>query len=476
MRRAIALGTLVVGLVVCQPGPWGEGEPLAAVAGIAALSMLLYEPRPGAGVLALLLATSAQLLWIPLDAARAVGPVSPLQAWGAWAFLSLYSCSFLVAAVLITRLLMTRTGGSCLWLAPLWFLAEVARSLGPHGFDFLPLGLSGASTPLILGGYGFVGLHGTSLIIVALGGVLARSIIRRRWWCFAALACVLSSLRLLPFPGQAEHEAAIAEVSIVQATSEQLAWTRMVRERGRPGSTVVLAPEGVLMDLSGSPLRGFDVIAGVRHPCASRRNCTEHNAVVHHPGSGGAWRRYVKELRVPWYETPSVGMGARGSGTPRFDVEGVGFGVLICYEIFDARFVRRAASGTSVLLLASSDDWSRSPWLARVQWSLLRAYAAEHGIAGVRASSRFLSGLVSPSGEVLATTGLQDGWYGLPRVLSARAPVPRPTLRSRFPDLELLTATLVAVAVLLCIPLRRIGCLRGPSSTRSSGSGGRDEH
>ncbi len=171
------------------------------------------------------------------------------------------------------------------------------------------------------------------------------------------------------------------------------------------------------------------------------------------PGEG--LRSYHKRGLVPFAERwppawPRIlGMPAAdltalepGAEATIFHIGGVPFGVLICFEITDARAARDlAAHGARFIVNLTNDAWfADAPHLP---WAAIRA--VETGLPVVRVANAGLSAVFDRLGRPLATSRPT----GAPAILAASLPAARPTAYASAGDLFLAACAAVVVAGLL---------------------------
>ena len=359
------------------------------------------------------------------------------------------------------------TGAPLALLLPIaWVAWEKITELLPQlGFPWLPLGLAVAKVPLLAQSADLSGVHGASLWIVAINGLVADAILARRrgqpllasWLprAIGAMALVGAVLGYGEWRMRTVTMRDVAPIAIVQPNVPQEdKWQESNRDRivemmasgtrtaiatGQP--KLIVWPEvslpGFLADhpewrdtlvalgTAGHVPILFGVIdiryntpptsAGLP-PDFDYFNAAMLTDSLGRVGDYPATRKqYLVPVveRVPflnpkWFGSLKYfgGFGV-GEGATVYHERWGGFGVLICYEsIFpsQARALRR--NGADVLLNITNDAWfgrSIAPWQHQAHM-ILRAIETRSGV--VRSANTGISGYIDPLGRVQGATDI----------------------------------------------------------------------
>ena len=130
----------------------------------------------------------------------------------------------------------------------------------------------------------------------------------------------------------------------------------------------------------------------------------------------------------------------------------VPFGVAICYEVIFPDLVRRlAATGASFLVTLTNDAWFGSTVAPSQHFAMVVFRAVEHRLAFARAANTGISGVIDPTGRILAATPLFAE-----RTLTRTIPLGAPTtFYTRFGDVFAWTCVILSLFLLLLTRLLR---------------------
>ncbi|HEX2781838.1 MAG TPA: apolipoprotein N-acyltransferase, partial [Gemmatimonadaceae bacterium] len=351
-------------------------------------------------------------------------------------------------------------------LLPVTWVAweKLTETLPQLGFPWLPLGLAVARAPLLAQSVDVSGVHGASLWIAAINGLLVDAIAARRegatrgraWGArLGAIAAIL--LAVGGYGAWRESSVplrALAPIAVVQPNvPQEEKWQAENRDRivgilssgtrqaiaGRQAKLVVW-PEVALPGYLGEHPEWRDTLAALgtagRTPilfgvidvqwypprdASGRPDYDYYNAALLTDSLGGLgdYRPTRKQYLVPvvervlflnprWFGALKYFGGyGRGSGATVYREAWGGFGVLICYEsIFpsQARALRR--NGADLLLNITNDAWfgrSTAPWQHEAH---MRLRAIETRTAVVRSANTGISSYIDPLGREHGATGL----------------------------------------------------------------------
>lgn len=488
---AAALSGAVAGLGQAPFDLW-----LATPLGLAALALLVGRaPDARAGFLRGLFGGAGHfaltLHWIVepffVDAAR--------HGWMAPFALVLFAVGlalfWAVAAWGTVRLVQAPIARIALF-APLLTLAEAARSTVLTGFPWALPGHALIGTPwLVLSGW--VGAHGMTLAVLAIGSLWAAALLDRRGAVFAALSLpVLFVPYALPQPQAPKAGPDAPVVRIVQPNAPQhLKWRQdmipVFWQRGRDLTAAQPHPDLGPPDLVIWPETSLPVVLG--RSDAARVQLAQaagevpvmigaqrfegmqvrNSLAVLAPG-GPVAAIYDKHHLVPFGEyLPLQGL------VERFDIRALaavlpgGYGPgpgpvaldlgdklgrafpMICYEAIFPGYIRQVGERPDWMAHVTNDAWFGSfsgPWQ---HLALARLRAAEQGLPVLRAANTGVSAVIDARGRIVQALPLNDAG-----ALDARLPPPAPpTLYARTGDLPVLILVLVAAAAILLIGRRK---------------------
>lgn len=110
---------------------------------------------------------------------------------------------------------------------------------------------------------------------------------------------------------------------------------------------------------------------------------------------------FVKKL------TAGFGDFTPGPGHMPIDMDGVGLGILICFEsIFPDISIAAVKSGARMLVVLTNDGWFGPTSAAYQHFDMAILRAVENRVYLIRAANRGISGVVDPLGRVIEETGL----------------------------------------------------------------------
>lgn len=478
---------------------------LAAASGAA--MAIAHEPIPAPWVLVLLCLTVAF---------RAVGALTTRQsAWFGWAFGVGYFAvalrwivePFLVDPLKHGWMIPFAVIGMCGGLALFWAVAFwAARRLAPGdgGLVFVALPVTFALAELarahILSGFpwallsytivgtpsdyllAWIGPHGTSTVLLGLGGVIALGLSRGRtliWPGLVAVPVGVVGLALVtPAAPGADDDAPM--VRLVQPNAPQhlkwdVAWMPVFFDRalaltaeGVPPDVVVWPETSIpaLLDFAEPWIaamaragRGAEIVAGIQ-----RRGEGEayHNSLVVISPEAEVTGVYDKAHLVPfgeyvplsWIFEPlgltGVAELARGFTAGRdpdlVDVPGLGrVRALICYEGIFPEEIDLGTGRPELLMVLTNDAWFGDHAGPRQHLVQAQARAIEQGLPVIRAANTGISAVIDARGRITASLPLGETGY-----LDARIPgaLP-PPLYARIGDAPLLLALAFCVGALL---------------------------
>jgi apolipoprotein N-acyltransferase len=414
--------------------------------------------------------------------------LTPLLAVLVLVALAAYLALFWGGVAWVLGWLRPRLGARTLWLAPaLWVTGELGRTYLLSGFPWGLLGYIPARRLLLIQIAAWTGVYGVSALLVLVNTALAWAAIERRWRA-AATAGILVVLTVggATLVGRAQLgpvEAPARPVVIVQGNIPQaVKWDAAFRaetyqiygqltQAAAPGSRLVVWPEaavpaylrfepGAMQWLTGlATAVRVPLLVGApdAEPDGRRARYLNSAFLV---DAAGLRARYDKMHLVPFGEyvplkrllffveaiAAEIGDFTPGRQATLFQLEGMPFGTVICYEvIFPDLFRRFVAEGASFMTNITNDAWfgdSGGP-LQHLQMVPLRA--VENRVAIVRAANTGVSALVLPSGAIQATLPL-----GTRGTLRADVPLRRgETFYTRFGDVFAYACAAAAGAALL---------------------------
>jgi apolipoprotein N-acyltransferase len=330
-------------------------------------------------------------------------------------------------------------------LAAAWTAMEYLRSLGPLGFTWASLGYSQTPYQGILQMAAVVGTYGITALIVLVNGMLARTLISRRWSYLALVAAIL----LIPLAAgrlvlRGAGSGKTVDVTLIQPNiSGDVKWdetysdtTMAILRRmtlAGPDSTLVIWPEtAVPFHLLHSPVEMFEVASLARYKGSSILvGCPDYtyedgltryyNSAVLVSPTGSVEGTYRKIHLVPFGEMIpfedrfdilrriDLGEGdfSPGADLTIFDAFGEPFAVAICFEsIYPGLVGDFVRAGARFIVNITNDEWF-GPSLGpsqHAQMAVMRA--VEHRVGLARCANTGISMLVDPYGRVRKRTDL----------------------------------------------------------------------
>jgi len=392
-----------------------------------------------------------------------------------------------------------------LWGGLIWAELEYLRSIGPLSFSWGLLGHTQWSIPQLTHSAGWWGVYGLSFLLMAANLCLAEIWLSRRekrrarnaWiWPLALLAIVA----VVGGPtGETPESSRRFRVALVQGNYPQDdKWAVSVGDTldrylglsdaaaaERPN--LIIWPETAIPDVltQRPPLRmeidrwveahGIPLLLGAVSSEGTGAGYYNSAFLVSPSGQEGTtWNRYDKNHLVPWGEMVPLGrffpfiekmVEDQGGGDylpgkvlPVFEVDGVHFGVLICFESTLATLAREyARQDVDMLVVITNDAWfgpSTAPYQHAIQSSFR---AVECGVPVVRATNTGWTSAFDRRGRLIRSLPIYE-----PGLLIVDVEVGRrhPTLSTRWGDLPIQIAigvTLGFFAIGFLFPQRRPG-------------------
>jgi len=384
-------------------------------------------------------------------------------------------------------------------LPAVWTLLEVARRLPPFLFPWNTTAAVLSGKPLLLGALPTWGATGQGWALVALGCALwglFRSELPRRAMAFAGAVIMLQALALVAARGP-ESSADDIEVAVIQpGTSLEERWNPAAwpetAERVWRLSASVLAedPDVLFWPESAMPFR-FDGDSMYRRrvlEIARRFGTTVVlNSVAEAQPSGfgnaafavtssGGISRYDKIRLVPFGEyVPSwakwffpdalvreVSGFVPGADATPLDA-GVPLGMAVCYEVvFPELAFRQVREGAELLATLTNDAWYGDSWALDQHFAqaILRAVETRRWV--VRAALTGISGVIDPTGKVIASLGAGEQGAFVETVVPSR----QLTLVARIGDWWVWVCVL-SLIILWLPKVRRLDSSSGPAGSRA---------
>jgi apolipoprotein N-acyltransferase len=339
--------------------------------------------------------------------------------------------------------------------------AELVRNHAFTGFPWVRLGNALHTIPPLLQLASLTGVYGLSFLLLALASslaLLARPALRRTGGIYLTLLLLVTlgvfawgSVRVERLRGEADTERGV-NVACVQGNVPQdrkwsreaadeiltrhLDLTRLAASRG--AELVVWAESSLPFPLREHPEFGRRVrqaaqetgsaliIGSLDWRAGEQGRRQVYNSVFLVPAGEPPRLAYDKAHLVPFGEyvplrrllffasklVEEVGELSAGSGEQHLaagtGVPGVpGLGILICYEIIFPGLARQAVNaGAQVLLTLTNDAWFGKTAAPHQHFAEAVLRAVESGRWVVRAANTGISGIIAPSGDVLARTEL----------------------------------------------------------------------
>ena len=372
-----------------------------------------------------------------------------------------------------------------------WAAVEWLRSQWPFGgWNWVGLGDTVHDNPLLLPLASVVGVLGISFVVAVVNALVAAAVLRLpRWGSGARLLAPAAALAVLPVAiplpsaGGAPVSVAVVQGNVPErvGTASRILVDRFVAENharlhvGLAGERVdlVVWPENALdQDPTRDPeLRSLitSAVGTVRAPTlvgaiTTGRDGRLFNENLLYAPDGRIVGRYAKNHLLPFGEyvpfrrllgwVPDIERVRSdltpGTGPGRFAVPAARFASIICFENAFPAEVRRAVGEGEGFLVVSTNNSTFGRSAAPSQHLVLSEMrAVENGRWVVHAALSGISGVISPEGEVVASTPLFE-----PAVL--RGVVGQATGRTIFNRIGgwLPAAYLAGAALALLVPRR----------------------
>lgn len=439
-----------------------------AIPAIALLCWLLSSPGPvlragaAAGFWFGMTFFAGSIYWV-LPVMQHFGGLPWLVALLLLLLFSALLATFLAGFSAMVQYLVNQWGpGRALILAPaVWVGVELARNHVLTGFPWVRLGTALHSVPALLQLASITGVYGLSFLLLALASSLALLVRPAQRTCGAAYFSVSMLMAVAVFlwgSGRVERLRAESEtgrgvvVASVQGNVPQdRKWSPQAAEEiltrhldlsrlavSRGATLVVWAESSLPFPLRGPGEFGHRVQQAVRESGAvwilgslDRRDTEQggrrvyNSAFLVSPGQAPRLA-YDKAHLVPFGEyvplrqilffasklVHEVGELSGGDGKQHLaadsGVPGVPrLGILICYEIIFPGLARQAVrEGAELLINLTNDAWFGETAAPYQHFSEAVVRAVETGRWVVRAANTGISGIIAPSGEVVAQTKL----------------------------------------------------------------------
>jgi apolipoprotein N-acyltransferase len=357
-----------------------------------------------------------------------------------------------------------------LYGAALWVGMEWLKNWGFTGFNWTPLAGALASFPKFLGAADLVGVYGLSLGLVAINAyflLALRKALRDPKTAAISLflgAAIFAAISLYGLNSFRRSEEALAraqtrQTAVIQASVEQeFKWDRNFRDEILSRYTIlakqaaqekpwlIIWPETAAPFVFGeAPYEtvwlsyllqevGQPMLVGLTAPDPDHNfegeARTVNRAWLLGPSSLPDFKDpyYDKRHLVPFGEfVPLIDelpflksaflsgvLGAAGRFSPGRKVppivfDGVTLGMLICFESTFPHMAReRALEGAKVLTVTTNDAWFGLSWAPtqHLNHSVMRAVETRRPL--IRAANNGISGLISPSGRILAQSAMNE--------------------------------------------------------------------
>ncbi|MBI2563772.1 MAG: apolipoprotein N-acyltransferase [candidate division NC10 bacterium] len=361
--------------------------------------------------------------------------------------------------------------------AGLWTALEYLRSYLLSGFPWALLGTSQYRQPTIRLLASAVGVYGISALLIlvnaALAGLLAWTLRPRDEagrWREVLVPLGLAAVSLLASVGygrlvwQDPTGGPPIRVALLQGNIDQsLKWDRgyqaatldiyerLARGAAAEKPALIVWPETAVpfflrRDAELSPrLRRLAAEAGIPMLVGSPDLGDDgflYNAVFLLGSDGQIRGRYDKRHLVPFGEYVPlkgifffldklvVGIGdfGRGRSATVFSLDGARFSVMICYEVIFPGEVRQfVREGAQFLVNITNDAWFGKSGAPYQHLAMAAMRAVENGIYLVRAANTGVTALITPTGAILAETGIftEAALVGSVRARQAETPYTR---------------------------------------------------
>jgi apolipoprotein N-acyltransferase len=494
-RLALACVAGLLAALSFEPFAWAFLLPVA-VAGLT-LAVLGSRPRSAFGV-----GTAFGLVFMLV-----LLPWLQVIGVDAWIALSLLEALFYgvagTATVIVSRLPLWP-----LWAATVWVGAEQLRGTIPFGgFPWGRLAFATADTPLA-DAMAYVGSAGTTFLVALLGTTLAWAVGAARQAPVRAAGAVLGVLLVAmvpsglnpnsPLPNAEYTPFSVAAVqgnvpgegmdafaerravlnNHLEATRDFTA--RYVADEGWAPPDLVIWPESstdidpftdptVYADIQGVVDElGVPILVGAMVGGEDQGD-VYNQGIVWHPGTGPG-ERYSKRHPVPFGEyiplreqlAPYI---RRLDQIPRdmvpgdepgvLEMNGIDFGLVICFEIAYDDVVREAAAeDTRALVVQTNNATYMGTGQVEQQFAISRLRALETGRPVVVAATNGVTGVISPEGEVQDRAPVRTQSVVVESVLGVVSEPPALVLGLPV-KVALVTISVVSVLVALGLGYRR---------------------
>jgi apolipoprotein N-acyltransferase len=333
--------------------------------------------------------------------------------------------------------------GYVLLFAAVWIACEWLRAQLFTGFAWNPLGTAWLALPPIARSASVIGAYGLSGVFIIAAGALWFAA-RRQWRPALGVAVALAVVAISCIVMSSTPVGSGILVRIVQPNIgqdekydlEQVARHERIylRLSGKPGSRprLLLWPEDATLRFLELEPKARATLATLLGPAdilltggesvtvdEQGQAETYHNSVFALDSEARILWRYDKNHLVPFGEylplrpileriglsrlVPGEGDFARGPGPQTFLVTRFGaVAVQICYEIIFPGQVLDREHRPAFLFNPSNDAWFGA-WGPPQHFAQARMRAIEEGVPVVRATPTGISGVIGPSGEVVAT-------------------------------------------------------------------------
>jgi apolipoprotein N-acyltransferase len=364
--------------------------------------------------------------------------------------------------------------------AGLWTALEFLRTHLFSGFPWALLGYSQYRQPMIRLLASAVGVYGISALVILVNGTIADLLARswrggvgesRRRGALIPVGLTVLALGITLVYARAGWRdptgGPTLRVGLLQGNIDQsLKWDRRYqtttldtyeRLAGRVAEekpALIVWPETALpFFLRREPELGARVrrfIAGIGIPTLTGSPDLGEDGLLYNSAfllrpDGEIGGRYDKRHLVPFGEYVPlrtifffldklvVGIGdfGRGRAATVFSLDGVRFGVMICYEVIFPGEVREfVAGGAAFLVNITNDAWFGRSGAPYQHLAMAAMRAVENGTYLVRAANTGVTAVIAPSGEILAQTAI----FTEASLLGTIRPRQRETIYTRYGD------------------------------------------
>ena len=384
-------------------------------------------------------------------------------------------------------------GGRAIFVSPfIWVALELLRNYALSGFPWGIAGYTQSSVTPLIQIASVTGVYGLSFLIVLINASVAyllieyvslRKLIPLAASVLFALALMLWGFWRMSAPLQGETAIDVSCIqgnysgNMSEGSDENLILTdyiHMTAEAAAEGSTLVIWPETITSfevcctkdyaELLGDLCRKLKIglILGSAHEVREKAGTKYFNSAFHIRADGKIGDRYDKMHLVPYGEyVPLPGLlffvrrfveassdFSKGNRYAIMDHGKGDFAVLICYEVIFPESVRQFAKrGATFFVNITNDAWFGRSSAPYQHFDFVKLRAVESGRYFVRCAGTGISGIVSPYGDVLKSTGI----FSKEIVTGSIEPLEHRTLYSRTGDLFAFAC--VIMTVILISPL-----------------------